>query len=43
MVPVLEAPADGDTGVGAPAEPSALLSVRDVSIGFGGLLALDAV
>jgi branched-chain amino acid transport system ATP-binding protein len=41
--PVLEAPADGTVEGDVPGEDTPLLTISDVSIGFGGLLALDAV
>ena len=43
MGPVLEAPTDGISEEEAPNERSPLLSIADVTIGFGGLLALDHV
>ena len=47
MGPVLEAPADGVPGGvpggDAPSEQAPLLTITDISVGFGGLLALDAV
>ena len=43
MGPVLEASADGISDGEAPTEHTPLLSISDVTIGFGGVLALDDV
>ena len=43
MGTVLEAATDGGPGGDAPNERTPLLAISDVTIGFGGLLALDAV
>ena len=43
MGPVLETTSEGTSGGDAPSEAAALLTISDVSIGFGGLLALDTV
>ena len=43
MGPVLEAPADGRPGGNEPNERTPLLTIAGITIGFGGLLALDDV